>query len=102
MTPERFTEWLHGWTELEEGKCPSEEQWKMIMDHLNLVYNKVTPERDDIPTDYLDKSNPPKEDSDTIEMIDVDPEALKEYIDAMDKIIRNKSNLFCSPIRRIC
>jgi hypothetical protein len=44
MTESDFTRWLQGWVELEKGKLPTAEQWKMITDHLKLVYTKVTPE----------------------------------------------------------
>lgn len=42
MTPEQFTYWLQGYTEL-NGSQPTPEQWKIIKDHLQLVFNKVTP-----------------------------------------------------------
>jgi hypothetical protein len=47
MTEQEFTRWLQGWVELENGKTPTADQWKMIVDHLKLVYQKVTPELDD-------------------------------------------------------
>jgi len=43
MTPIEFCYWLQGWAELEGGKKPTMEQWKAILDHLNLVFDKVTP-----------------------------------------------------------
>lgn len=46
MTPEQFCYWLRGHIELdkynEEPPCAS--QWKMIKEHLDLVFKKVTPE----------------------------------------------------------
>ena len=44
MTPEQFTYWLQGFTEL-NGAMPNEVQWKAITDHLKTVFNKVTPYR---------------------------------------------------------
>lgn len=44
MTPSEFCYWLQGWTELEGGKKPNLEQWLSIKAHLNLVFNKVTPD----------------------------------------------------------
>lgn len=40
MTPENFTYWLQGYSEI-CGQAPSEKQWEIIKDHLNLVFNKV-------------------------------------------------------------
>lgn len=45
MTPQEFTYWLQGYAEI-AGEAPSEEQWKVIKDHLQLVFQKVTPVRD--------------------------------------------------------
>ena len=44
MTPEQFTYWLQGYSEI-CGKNPSKEQWKVIEDHLKMVFEKQTPER---------------------------------------------------------
>lgn len=44
MTPEQFTYWLQGFAEMQMLEtAPSLEQWRMIKEHLNLVFNKVTP-----------------------------------------------------------
>ncbi len=43
MTPETFAYWLQGFVELTDGQQPSEEQWKMICEHLSTVFVKVTP-----------------------------------------------------------
>lgn len=45
MTPENFAYWLQGFSEI-CGQTPSKEQWEIIKDHLNLVFNKVTPNRE--------------------------------------------------------
>lgn len=42
MTPEQFTYWLQGWSEL-SGATPTEAQWKSIKEHLQTVFKKVTP-----------------------------------------------------------
>lgn len=41
MTPEQFCYWLQGFCEL-NGSLPSDEQWKSINEHLQLVFNKQT------------------------------------------------------------
>jgi hypothetical protein len=52
MSPESFTYWLQGFVEL-GGKKPNDQQWKMIKEHLALVFKKETP------TTYC--AEPPKE-----------------------------------------
>lgn len=42
MNAQDFTYWLQGFAELNE-RAPDEAQWKSIKEHLNLVFNKVTP-----------------------------------------------------------
>lgn len=42
MTPEQFTYWLQGFSEV-QGNVPTKEQWKIIQDHLKTVFHKVTP-----------------------------------------------------------
>jgi len=44
MTPENFAYWLQGFAEIERSS-PDPEQWQIIKDHLNLVFDKKTPER---------------------------------------------------------
>ena len=43
MTSEQFTYWLQGYFELSGAKTISEEQVKIIKDHLSLVLKKVMP-----------------------------------------------------------
>lgn len=43
MTPEQFCYWLQGFVELNGGP-PTEYQWKSIVDHIKLVFDKRTPE----------------------------------------------------------
>lgn len=42
MTAEQFAYWLQGFSEV-GNKGPTEEQWKIIQDHLALVFKKLTP-----------------------------------------------------------
>ena len=54
MTPENFAYWLQGLLEgnpqiLKDGLTAT--QTRIIQDHLNLVFNKVTPERTQTTTD---------------------------------------------------
>jgi hypothetical protein len=44
MSPEQFTYWLNGFFEISDTNNLSEKQVQIIRDHLNLVFNKVTPE----------------------------------------------------------
>jgi hypothetical protein len=43
MTPEQFCYWLQGFRELTNGADPTPAQWKMIKEHLQTVFKKVTP-----------------------------------------------------------
>lgn len=44
MTPEQFSYWLQGFTELSpDMPVPSPAQWQAIKDHLQTVFVKVTP-----------------------------------------------------------
>lgn len=43
MTPEQFCYWLQGFTELNDDLAPGSSQWKIIKDHLQTVFYKVTP-----------------------------------------------------------
>lgn len=42
MTPEQFCYWLQGFSEV-NGKAPTEQEWRIIQDHLKTVFHKVTP-----------------------------------------------------------
>ena len=41
MTPENFAYWLQGFVEV-SGLTPTEDQWEIIKQHLQLVFVKVT------------------------------------------------------------
>lgn len=43
MSPENFVYWLQGRAELLPDQPPTAEEWKMIREHLALVFKKVTP-----------------------------------------------------------
>lgn len=43
MTPEQFAYWLAGFVELTRGQVPDPAQWKSIREHLDTMFNKVTP-----------------------------------------------------------
>ena len=45
MKPESFIYWLHGYFEISESNTLSEKQVQVIKDHLDLCFNKVTPDR---------------------------------------------------------
>jgi hypothetical protein len=44
MTPENFVYWFQGWLELERPEAITSEQLEVIKNHLQLVFNKVTPD----------------------------------------------------------
>lgn len=51
MTPENFCYWLQGFTELQPGmEQPTPAQWKAITEHLQHVFQKVTPKVERVPT----------------------------------------------------
>ncbi len=41
LTTEQFAYWLQGFFEINNPKEITEEQTKMIKDHLNMVFNKI-------------------------------------------------------------
>ena len=45
MTPEQFIYWQKGFFEISESNSLSEKQVQIIKDHLDLCFNKVTPDR---------------------------------------------------------
>jgi len=45
MDSNEFTFWLHGFFELQETNKLTIKQVKIIKDHLDLVFNKITPHR---------------------------------------------------------
>lgn len=47
MTSEAFAYWLKGFFEISDAKEISEKQVQIIKDHLDLVFHKVTPNRNE-------------------------------------------------------
>lgn len=45
MTPEQFTYWLQGFFEISNPEKLDEKQTQIIKDHLDLVFDKQTPDR---------------------------------------------------------
>lgn len=68
MTPENFAYWLKGFIEISETKTLNEKQTQIIKDHLDLVFNKVTPTYDTISETQENKENV-KEDNIVIEKV---------------------------------
>ena len=66
MVAVSFTYWLQGFFEISDAKKLDEKQVQVIKDHLNLVFNKVTPDRigvassDSIPKGFEDFDFMPK------------------------------------------
>lgn len=48
MDATNFAYWLQGFFEVSDAKTLDKEQVQIIKDHLNLVFNKVTPNRNEI------------------------------------------------------
>lgn len=60
MNAEQFCYWLQGRLELQPDVLPSAAEWKMIGEHLGLVFKKVTPPLvNPRLNDYLDRYNRP-------------------------------------------
>lgn len=55
MEAENFAYWLKGYFELQDTDKLSPKQVKVIKDHLDLVFNKVTPNRSKVKIIDLDK-----------------------------------------------
>jgi len=45
MTHEQFVVWLHGFFEISDAKTLNEKQTQVIKDHLDLFFDKQTPDR---------------------------------------------------------
>ena len=63
MNSTDFTYWLQGFVELSESDAvPNEKQWLMIKDHLKLVFDKKTPDRNTSKKtaleEYMEKMKP--------------------------------------------
>jgi hypothetical protein len=55
VTPEQFCYWLQGRAEMQPDNPPSAEEWKIIAEHLQLVFRKETGVKKDMPK--TDKSD---------------------------------------------
>ena len=56
MTTEQFAYWLKGFFEIENPQGPLDERKvKIIKDHLDLVFHKITPDRDIPHIDIIDE-----------------------------------------------
>lgn len=47
LSPDKFCYWLKGFTEL-HGALPTEEQWKHIKEHLDMVFDHAAPSMVDL------------------------------------------------------
>lgn len=65
MTPENFCYWLQGYFEISHTKTLNAMQIQVVQDHLNLIFDKVTPDRGTFLTKFgiihNPDYNPPKE-----------------------------------------
>lgn len=67
MTPEQFAYWLKGFVEIQNPETLDKDQLQIIKDHLELVFDKVTPVR--LPP----KATPPTYPSPTLPTYPIDP-----------------------------
>ncbi len=93
MTPEQFTFWLQGFLEIENPLELNATQTQIIKDHIALVFNKETPERQKAPRI---KESPPV----IIINQDTEPEKLPfKYMNDKDSVRINISthqkDFFC-------
>lgn len=62
MTPEEFCRWLQGFVELHGAEVgnhpPTEKQWRLIREHLQLLYKKETSNLEDV-AKAMARSTPP-------------------------------------------
>jgi len=56
MDTKDFCYWLRGFTEVTDNKMPNKKEWRIICDHLDLVFNKVTPDRNKIIGQFITPS----------------------------------------------
>ena len=59
MTPEQFVYWLQGFMEVANPTTLDETQTQQIKDHLNLVFDKQTPDRNSVSYPGWNPHNPP-------------------------------------------
>ena len=59
MTPEQFVYWLQGFMEVANPTTLDETQTQQIKDHLNLVFDKQTPDRNSVTYPGWNPQNPP-------------------------------------------
>ena len=60
MSPENFIYWLNGFVEM-GGERPTEEQWKMLKEHLALTMQKITTTTISLPPQYFPNPGRPME-----------------------------------------
>lgn len=53
MDEQAFCLWLQGYFEISGAKTIGEKEVKIIKDHLGLVFNKITPNREEKTGDFL-------------------------------------------------
>lgn len=86
MSPENFAYWLQGFIELTKGQAPDLAQWKSIKEHLDLVFNKVTPPVDeDNMKVTIDMKDAEKTIEDLCKAYDELAEKMKKYPFYVDK-----------------
>lgn len=93
MTTEQFTYWLQGFFEISDTKTLNAKQVQIIKDHLALVFDKVTPDRNKqeiinkLPDGFI--LNPT---SGLLDDFNSSPKLCDSALDLDDE----KSNLFCA------
>ena len=74
LTPEQFCYWLQGFMEMQDPKELDSTQTQIIKDHLNEVFDKVTPARKSAGLPHFCKSELPE----GFEKLEIKPESFKK------------------------
>jgi hypothetical protein len=96
MTTDQFTYWLQGFLEISDAKKLNEKQVQIIKDHLDLVFNKVTPDRN---KEKTEKENP------LDNLLDIQSKMFNPNYFNPNHLINiqpNEPGVLCSPNAPIC
>jgi hypothetical protein len=89
MTPENFTYWLQGFFEISDAKKLDETQVQIIKDHLDLVFNKVTPDRSE--STLKEFKWPTKEENSNPSILDLKPRVYCATSSTLDSSLFSKT-----------
>jgi hypothetical protein len=96
MTPQDFCYWLKGYFEINGEAKITPKQAQIIKDHLDLVFEKVTPDRATFePTKFEKQTDPPEEKIDWMEL-----GGAKEIAKELEKLIPDDVKFCCKPKKK--